>query len=195
MPALSVFLFSGFLERLLRRGLAPFDLSLRVHRPAALGRSAIADGLVVAAVIEAIIVGDLFAGGDLADGLDPDAPALLAGLTVGVATVVDEHGHAMAVDDHLATPKSKQIGDGRGFIGLVRLGLGEPGAGVFGDARAFADFRCGIAAGGVDGGGADDQGHANVRCFPLERYEPHGNSGQWTVNSGQRTFVGDRFEG
>ena len=54
---------------------------------------------------------------------------------------------------------------GESSIGEVGLLFGEAVAGVFGDARAFADGGGGVAAGGVDGGRADDESHGNVRCF------------------------------
>ncbi len=141
------------------------DLCRRVHGAAAVFCTAVADGLVDSAVIETVIVGDFFSGGYLADGFDPDAAVLLAGFAVGVATVVDEHGHGVAVDDDLATPKSKEIGDGSALVGFVGMLFAEMGARVLGYANAFADGSGGVAPGGVDEGGADDKGHANVRCF------------------------------
>ena len=164
----SMFLaFSGIAaSSLLCDSFATADLFLRIHGAAAFFGAAVADGFVVAAVVEAVIVGDLFARGDWTDGLDPDAAADFAGFAVGVATVVDEHGHAVAVDDDLAGAESKKIGDGRGFVGLVGFGFAEARAGVFGHAAALGDGRCSVAAGGVDGGGADNKIHAVVRCSP-----------------------------
>jgi hypothetical protein len=84
---------------------------------------------------------------------------LFFGFAVGVATVVDEHGHGVAVDDDLAVAQSKEVGDGRVLVAEVGLLFGERVAGVFGDARAFADGGGGVAAGGVDGGRTDHQSH------------------------------------
>jgi len=74
----------------------------------------------------------------------------------------------VAVDDHVAFSQSKEVGDGRGFVRNVGFGLGEEVAGVLGDTLSLADGGGGIAAGGVDGGRADDESHASVRCFPLD---------------------------
>jgi hypothetical protein len=86
------------------RRLAAADLCPGVHGATAFLSAAIADGFVVAAVIEAIIVSNFFACCDGADGLNPNAAANFAGLAVGVAAVIDEHCHAVAVDDDLARP-------------------------------------------------------------------------------------------
>ena len=107
----------ALLRGLLGGRLAAADFFLRVHGSAALFGAAVADGFVVAAVIQAIIVGNLLARGDVLDGRDPHAAAHFAGLAVGVATVVDEHRHAVAVDDHRAVAESKEIGDGRVLVG------------------------------------------------------------------------------
>ena len=94
-------------------GFAAANLLRRIHGAAAFGRAAVADGFVVAAVVEAVVVCDFFGGGDVADGLDPDVAVFLFGFAVGVATVIDEHGHGVAVDDDLAVAQSKEVGDGR----------------------------------------------------------------------------------
>jgi hypothetical protein len=88
----------------------------------------------------------------------------------------------MAVDDHRAVAESKEVGDGRILIGGVCLGFGEAGSGVLSHAPAFADGHCGIAAGCVNGRGADDECHA-LRCFPCERYEMNRNREQLSVVS------------
>src|ERR1035437_6019914 len=94
----SLAISGGLFGGLPGRGLAPPDLLLRIHCAAALLGAAVAQRLIVAAVVEAVIVGDLLADVDVADGRHPDPVVLLAGLAVGVATVVDEHRRAMAVD-------------------------------------------------------------------------------------------------
>jgi len=173
-------LFGGLLEGFFSGGFAAADLFLRVHGATAFFSAAVAAGLIVAAVVEAVVVGDLLSSGDVLYGRYPDAIILFAGLAVGVATVVDEHGGAVAVDDHRAVAESKEVGDGRGLVGDVGFVLAEAVAGVLGDALTLADGRGGVAAGGVDGGGADDQCHANVRCFLWS-----GMNGIVSVNSGQ----------
>jgi hypothetical protein len=76
--------------------------------------------------------------------------------------VVDEHGHGVAVDNHGAVAESKQIGNWRVLIGMVGLIFGKQMAGVLSDMIAFSYGGSGVAAGGVDGGGADDESHAGV---------------------------------
>src|ERR1039458_5162898 len=91
-------LATPFLRSFLRRGLAQLDLFFRVHSASATSRSAIADGSIFIAVVKAVVVCDFLAAGDLLDSLDPHAAAFLDGLAVGVATVVDVHRRALAVD-------------------------------------------------------------------------------------------------
>jgi len=153
-------------EGLLGGRFAAADLFLGVHGAAAVFRAAVADCFVVAAVVEAVVVSDLVAGGQVPDRRDPHPPVLLAGLAVGVATVVDEHGRAVAVDDDRAVAQSKEIGDGRVLVAGVGLLLGEAAAGVLGHAGSPAHRGRRVAACGVYGGRADDESHANVRCFP-----------------------------
>lgn len=94
--ALAAFLalgcFAGF-------GFAASDFLGRVHGAAAVVGAAVACAGVVAAIVEAVVVGDFFAGGDVAKGDDPDVAVVFGGFGIPVATVVDEHGAAEAVDD------------------------------------------------------------------------------------------------
>ena len=138
---------------------AAFDLFGGVHGAAAVGGAAVAGAGVVGAVVEAIVVGDFAFGGDVAQGDDPDAVVFLDSLGVAVATVVDEHGGAEAVDDGCAVAESKEIGDGVVLVEHVGFVFVDAAAGVFGDALAFANVGGGVAAGGVNGGRANDQSH------------------------------------
>jgi hypothetical protein len=131
----------------------------------------VADGLVLIAIVEAVVVGQLLAGSDVAEGRNPDAAVFLAALAVGLATVVDVHGRAAAFDDGRAVAESKHIGDGRVLADGVGLGAGEAAASVLGHALALADGRGSEAAGAVDGRETDDESHANVRCFPRQCFK------------------------
>ena len=70
--------FSDFEGGFFRGCFAAADLFVRVHCPPALLRSAAAQGFIVPAIIEAVVVSDLLAGGDVADGRDPDPTPLFA---------------------------------------------------------------------------------------------------------------------
>src|SRR5579872_1744551 len=73
--------------------------------------------------------------------------------------MIVEHGCAMPIDDGCAVADTKEVGGWRVGILLVGLFLGNAGAGVFDDQRAFANAGSGVAAGGVDGRRANDQRH------------------------------------
>src|SRR5580658_2125669 len=131
---------------------APPDLLLRIHGPAALCRAAVADGFLIVAVIQAIVVGDLVARGDVANRRNPDAAIGLFGFAVGIAAVIDKHGRAVAVDDDRAVAESKQVGDGRILVGDIGLVFGDTRTIVLGHTGAFTHGCGGVAACSVDRG-------------------------------------------
>ena len=168
---------------LCRRFTTP-DLLRRVHGAAALLCAAIADGLIFSAVVKAVIVGDLFAGSDVSDGLNPHAAFGFSGFAVGVATVIDEHRHAVSIDHHRSIPESKKVGDGRVLVCGVSLVLCEARPSIFGHAHAFANRSRRIAACGMNGRRADDKAHKMCDAFLLgiELYGPHRNIEVTVVN-------------
>ncbi len=140
---------------------------------------------VVAAVPEAVVVGDFFAGGDGALGDYPDAPVVFDGFAVASAGVVDEHGSGESVDDLGAVAESKEIGDGVVLVEGVCELFGEALAGVLDDALAATDGCCGVAAGGVDGGGADDEGHGKGSGFRDQ------GAGVWGLDAEAEILTGE----
>src|SRR5579875_1277944 len=128
----------------------------RVHAAPAIAATAVA-GRLVLAVVEAVVVGQFFAGGNVANAFDVDAPVLLVGFAVGIAGVIDEHGHAMTVDHHLAIPYAKKIGEGATIIAIITLGLGDAFAGVFQHARPFGNVVQREASSGMNVGGTNDK--------------------------------------
>lgn len=70
----------------------------RVHGLAAAGSAAVAGGLVLVSIVEVVVVGQLLSGRDIANGNDPDASSYLVGFAIGIAGMIDEHGHAVSVD-------------------------------------------------------------------------------------------------
>jgi hypothetical protein len=122
------------------------------HGSLALCGSTVAELLVVVAVVEVVIVGDLGACGNLLDGLDPDAALNDFGFGIGLAAMIYEHGRAVPVYDYIPFSESKQVGERRVLVHLVRFVFADARARVFGDASAPANAYGGIAAGGVDCG-------------------------------------------
>ena len=158
--------FNGFLlQRPLCRSLAPADLFRRVHGPAALFCPAVAERLVVAAIVETVVIRDFFARCNVANSLYPDPPTDFVGLAVGITTVIDEHRHAMSVDDDRAVSKSKEVGDGRLLVRRVGFVLAEARTGIFRDAGAFSNRSCGVAAGRMNGRRANDESHGYEEVF------------------------------
>src|SRR5258708_39471474 len=75
------------------------QLFLGIHAATAVLGAAVAGSRVVdGAVPQAVVVGELLAGGDVAQRDDPDLVTLAVGLTVRVAGMVDKGGHTVAVD-------------------------------------------------------------------------------------------------
>jgi len=130
---------------------AALDFFFGIHAAAAGWGFAIAGAGVVGAVVEAVVVGDFAAGGDVAEGDDEDSAIFFNGFGVAFAAVVDEHGGAEAVDDDPSVTESKEVGDGVVLVEVVGFFFGDAAAGVFGDAFAFGNDGGGITAGGVDG--------------------------------------------
>jgi len=121
------------------------------------GDVAVAVGVVFVGVVEVVLVDELFVGGDVADGADEDAAVFFFGLAVGGAGVVEKHGGAEAVDDVGGAAEAEEIGDGAVGVALVGELFGDARAGVLEDAAAAGDGVEGVAAGGVDGGGTDEE--------------------------------------
>lgn len=136
---------------------AAFDFGGGEHGAAAVGGVAEAGLIVLVGVMEVVFVGEFFAGADVAEGKDEDALVHFFALAVGSAAMVDEHGGTEAVDDFAVVADGEEVGDVAFGVALVGGGLGEAGAVVFEDACAFADGGKGVAAGTVDGGGANEE--------------------------------------
>ena len=100
---------------------------------AAVGGAAVAVGGFVVGVVEVVLVDELFAGCDVADGLDVDAAVVFDGFAVGRAGVVDEHGGGEAVDDVVGAVDGEEIGDGLFGVAVIRDVLGDARAVVLED--------------------------------------------------------------
>src|SRR5580692_9051092 len=145
----------GFLLELLRR----------VHAsPAAL--AAAVTGSIVLAVVEPVIVGEFFAGSDVANAGDEDAVSVLIGLAIGIAGVIDEHRHAVAVDYNFAIADTEQISEWAPIVAIVAFGLGNAFASVFQYPSTVGYVVQRKTSGGMNVRGANDEARQAV-SLPL----------------------------
>lgn len=73
--------------------------------------------------------------------------------------MIDEHGRAVAVYHIGSVADAKQVSRWRILIFLIGLVFGDARSRVFNHARAFFDWRSGVAACRMDGGRTNDKGH------------------------------------
>src|ERR1700694_1166082 len=90
----------------------------RVHGAAAFGRTAAAGGRVIV-VVEVVVPDEFFAGGDVADGEDPDAAFNFVDLAGGIARMIQGSAQAVAVDHGFAIVQSIEISAGDAFVAAV----------------------------------------------------------------------------
>src|SRR3954468_7411301 len=133
------------------------DLVPGIHRAAAFTGAAAAGGFTLA-IEQVVVVRELLAGLDVAHGVDPDPAIDLVGFAVGLAGMVDVHGHAVAIHHVRAAIEREKVRVVLVLVEAVPLFVGDSVAGVLDDARALRDWSGGVTAGSVDSGGADDQG-------------------------------------
>lgn len=127
------------------------------HGSAAGGGAAVAVLCLVGGVVEVVLIGEFFTGGDVAQGHDKDAVITLYCFAVGGAGVIDEHGGAEAVYDVLFVAVAEEVGDDAVAVSGVCDALGHAGSVVLAHDPAFAEgARC-VAAGSVDCRRADDE--------------------------------------
>ena len=88
-------------------------------------------------IVDVVIVGKFFTWLDVAHGDDQDATLDLVGFTVGTARMVDECGHAKAVNDRLAPVHAEQVRDFAIGVHPIRLPRRQAWAGVLQDVRAL----------------------------------------------------------
>src|SRR5208283_3378514 len=130
----------------------------RVHTAATALAAAVAQGSVVfVAIVKPIIVGEFFAGGDVAQRLYKDPVLFLVGLTVGIAGVVHEHGHPMPIDHNLAVTDPKEIGERAAIVANVSLSFADAFARVLENTSFLRDVVQGEASSGVNIRGTNNQ--------------------------------------
>lgn len=111
------------------------------------------------AIVQVVVVAELFTGSDVADRHDPDPAILFFCLAVRVAGVVEKHRRAMPIDDGCAVTNAKKVGHGQRLVLHISTILAHPRPCVLNDMGALADRGSGVATGSVDGGRANDQRH------------------------------------
>lgn len=74
----------------------------------------------------------------------------------------------MAVDDLRTVADAEQVGDGSVFVETIGFFFANHGPCVFNNARALCDGCSGIAAGSMDGGGANNEAHKVFEAEPME---------------------------
>src|SRR5205085_5189210 len=114
---------------------------------------------IALAVVQVVVVGQLFARGNVAQGDDPHAPALLVGVTVRIARMVDERGHAVSIDQLVASAQPEQERMWPVVITLVCRRVGEPRRGVLVQAPAAPGRARGVGPGVLIVGGGYAQRH------------------------------------
>src|ERR1700751_3917897 len=107
------------------------DLFFPIHRAAAtLGSAPAQRFVVIVAVIEVIVVGQLFAGGDVTQRQDPDVLVEFVGLAIGIAAMINESRHAVAVHYVLALTDAEQVRIRPVGVQVIGLFFREPRFGV-----------------------------------------------------------------
>lgn len=115
------------------RALSALQFIERKHGSAATYRSTIARCILFIAIKQAIIVGNFFARGDIANRAYPNVPINFIRLAVRIAGMIDKHRHAVSVDDLGSIADRKEISDRFAIVAAVRLIFIDDGTGIFDD--------------------------------------------------------------
>src|SRR5579864_753218 len=138
------FLFSRFTAAHLGH---PFP---RIHGAATFRRAAVARGRVFV-VVEVVVPDEFFAGGNGAQGKDPDPAFDLVHFAVGIAGMIQVGAQTLAVDYGLAVIQPVQIGAGSAVVKAVGFFGGDARSGVLDHAGALADRCRGVYTDRVNG--------------------------------------------
>lgn len=110
-------------------------------------------------VIKVVVPNEFFAGGDVAQGKEPDASLDLVDFAVRIAGMVEVSAESFAVDHCFAVLETVEVCAGRSVVAAVGFFRGDTLAGVLDDAGSFTNRSRGIDSDGVNWGWADNQGH------------------------------------
>lgn len=144
---------------LLRQALPSSQFFCGIHGAAAISRAAITRSFFLSAIVKTVVVTKLLARGDVAYGRDPYMAIDFLGFAIRVARMIDEHRDAVTVNDMGSVTNAEQVGDRLVLITAVGLFFVNQRTCIFDHARTFCDRRGGVATGGVDRGGANDETH------------------------------------
>ena len=134
-----------------------FNFLFAKHGSAAAVSAAMARNVLAGfGVIDVVVVRQLFAGSDVAQGDNPDAIINLVGLTVGLAGMIHKSRHAKAVNDCFSISHAIQVGDFAVGVETVGFLCGETRACVFQDVSSSRDRSGGVDTGTMQRRGSDD---------------------------------------
>jgi hypothetical protein len=97
-------------------------------------------------VVEVVVPNQLFAGGNVTDGEEPDAALDFIDLAVGVAGMIQIGAKALTIDDSLSIFQPVQVGSGGAVVAAIRFFLGDALAIVFNNASTLANGSRGVNA-------------------------------------------------
>jgi len=129
-----------------------------VHAAPAFWHAAIARSIVFA-IKQAVVVGQLFAGLDIAQSNNPNVSRNDVGFAVGLTGMVDKRSNAVAIDHVLAAVETEEIRHRHVIIEIVGLLVAQAFADVLHDESAFSDSRGGVTTTGMNARFLKDEGH------------------------------------
>ena len=99
-------------------------------------------GSGILVVVKVVIPDQFFAGGDVAEGEDPDAALDLVYLAIGFAGVIQVGAQAMTVNDGFSVFQAVKVGAGGALVEPIRLFGRDAHSAVLNDASTLANGRC-----------------------------------------------------
>src|SRR5277367_6115474 len=117
---------------------------------------------VLLAIEKAIVVSQLFSHRNIAQSNNPHLAPDLIRFAIWLATMIDETGHSIAVDNFLAAVEPKQIGVLKIVVKVVGLFIAHRLAHIFNDQCPLANRPRSVTTERVDARLANDQRHRQV---------------------------------
>lgn len=137
---------SVFLCSALQSPGSPLDFIIAEHRSPALRRAAVAVCIRIVAVAKVVLIGQLFADGNIPNGDNKNPPLMVLGLAIRIARVIDKHRRAKAINNRSAIAATKKISDKPIFIALIGDLFRKPRTLILADPHPLFEGPSGIAA-------------------------------------------------